>query len=182
MYYKYYTDNTVPTLFYVTNSSDFYNDLTIKIENNLITVTIPKSNYYNGSAFTVNYYHSNTTNHNKIIIPKKTTEPDVFDTTHPYTFNIPYCLMYTYDITENLNKFFVNDGKKQYGTFILYQSNTDNETWTNALKSKYSNKYNVSMGGYQDNFTYDVNVVNKTMTITPITIGYSTENFVILPI
>ena len=181
MYYKYYTDNTVPTLFYVTDYSDFYNDLTIKIENNLITVTIPASNFYNGSTFTVNYYHSNTTNHNKIIIPKKTTEPDVFDTTHPYTFDIPYCLMYTYDITENLNQFFVNDANKQYGTFILYQSNTDNETWTNALKSKYSNPYNVKMS-YQEDFTYDVNVVNKTMTITPITTDRSTENFVILPI
>lgn len=181
MYYKYYTDNTVPTLFYVTDSSDFYNDLTIKIENNLITVTIPTSNFYNGSTFTVNYYHSNTTNHNKIIIPKKTTEPDVFDTTHPYTFSIPYCLMYTYDITENLNQFFVNDADKQYGTFILYQSNTDNETWTNALKSKYSNPYNVKMS-YQEDFTYDLNVVNKTMTITPLTTGRSTENFVILPI
>ena len=181
MYYKYYTDNTVPTLFYVTTASDFYNDLTIKIENNLITVTIPASNFYNGSTFTVNYYHSNTNNHNKIIIPKKTTEPDVFDTTHPYTFNIPYCLMYTYDITEDLNQFFVNDGDKRYGTFILYQSNTDNETWTNALKSKYSNPYNVHMS-YQDDFTYDVNVVNKTMTITPLTTGRSTENFVILPI
>lgn len=181
MYYKYYTDNTVPTLFYVTTSGDFYSDLTIKIENNLITVTVPASNFYNGSTFTVNYYHSNTTNHNKIIIPKKTTEPDVFDATHPYTFNMPYCLMYTYNTTEALNDFFSNNSNKRYGTFILYQSTTDNETWTNALKSKYENPYNVKIS-YNEDFTYDVNVVNKTMTITPITTGKSTENFVILPI